>query len=94
LSVFQLPETEEVWVRVVGVLALCIGFYYHQTGSKNITAFVPLTVVARIFVFFAFTAFVLLKFVSPMLILFGVVDLIGAIWTWMTLKKNSSISAS
>jgi uncharacterized membrane protein len=91
LSVFQLPETEEVWIRVVGVLTLAIGFYYHQTGSKNITAMVPLTVVARLFVFFAFTAFVLLKFVSPALLLFGVVDLIGAVWTWMTMKKNSSV---
>jgi hypothetical protein len=87
LSTFQIPITEEVWIRVVGVLALAIGFYYHQTGSKNIAAMFPLTVVARLFVFLSFAAFVLLQYVSPMLLVFGVVDLLGALWTWMALKK-------
>lgn len=87
LSTFQMPVTEEVWIRVVGVLVLAIGFYYHQAGSKNIEAMLPLTVVARIFVFLSFAVFVLLQFVSPMLLVFGVVDLLGAFWTWMLLKK-------
>lgn len=87
LSTFQMPVTEEVWIRVVGVLVMAIGFYYHQAGSKNITAMLPLTVVARIFVFLSFAVFVLLRFVSPMLLVFGVVDLLGAVWTWMALKK-------
>lgn len=87
LSTFQMPVTEEVWIRVVGVLVLAIGFYYHQAGSKNFEAMLPLTVVARIFVFLSFAVFVLLQFVSPMLLVFGVVDLLGALWTWMLLKK-------
>jgi hypothetical protein len=88
LSTFQMPTTEEVWIRVVGVLAIAIGFYYQQAGSKNIQGLLPLTVVARLFVFICFSAFVFLKFVSPMLIVFGIVDLLGAAWTWMTLKKE------
>jgi hypothetical protein len=87
LTTFQMPATEEVWIRVVGVLVTAIGFYYYQIGSKQIAAMYPLTVVARIFVFVCFVVFVLLKFVSPMLIVFGVVDLLGAAWTWMALKK-------
>ncbi|MBX9781999.1 MAG: hypothetical protein K2X48_01785 [Chitinophagaceae bacterium] len=88
LSTLQMPATEEVWIRVVGVLVTTIGFYYHQIGSKNITPMLPLTVVARAFVFLSFVVFVLLKFVSPMLIVFRVIDLIGAGWTWMAFKKN------
>jgi hypothetical protein len=88
LSAFQLPVTNEVWIRVVGVLVIAIGFYYHQSGSKNIEAMLPLTVVARVFVFLSFAVFVLLQFVSPMLLLFGAVDLLGAGWTWMALKKK------
>jgi hypothetical protein len=87
LTTFQMPVTEEVWIRVVGVLVTAIGFYYHQIGSKNITPMLPLTVVTRAFVFLSFVVFVLLKFVSPMLIVFGVVDLLGAGWTCMFLKK-------
>ncbi|MBP6688218.1 MAG: hypothetical protein KA160_10210 [Lacibacter sp.] len=87
LSLTQMPATQEVWIRVVGVLTIAIAFYYQQAGSKNIIAFFPLTVVVRIFVFLSFIGLVLLNFASPMLIGFGIVDLLGAIWTWIALKK-------
>jgi len=88
LSTFKMPVTEEVWIRVVGVLVTAIAFYYHQIGSKNIEAILPLTVVARVFVFLSFVAFVVLQFVSPILLVFGAIDLLGAVWTWMALKKK------
>ncbi len=87
LTTLQLPNTNEVWIRVVGVLALCIGYYYHRAGAGNIHAFFKHTIPTRIFVFLSFTAFVLLNYVSPMLILFGAVDFAGALWTWWALKK-------
>lgn len=88
LSTFQIATTTEVWIRVVGVVTLAIGFYYHQAGSKNIVTFLPLTIVARVFVFLSFIVFVVLKYVSPSLILIGSVDLLGAAWTWWALKKK------
>jgi steroid 5-alpha reductase family enzyme len=87
LTAFQLPETTEVWIRVVGVLVLLIGFYYHQMGKQNFKPFYSLTVIARTVVCISFICFVLLKFVSPMIIPFGVIDLLGAVWTFFALKK-------
>ncbi len=87
LQTLQLPETNEVWIRIVGVLAFGLGFYYHRTGVQNNVSFFKLTVHTRIFVFIAFTAFVLLKFVPPILIGIGIVDLLGAAWTYYALKK-------
>jgi hypothetical protein len=83
-----MPETNEVWIRIVGVLAGIIGFYYHRNGVANNRPFFALTVPARVAVLVSFVLFALLKLVSPMLIVFGVVDLLGAIWTWRTLKGN------
>lgn len=88
LSTLQIATTTEVWIRVLGILTLAIGFYYHQTGSKNIAAFFPFTVVVRVFVFLSFVVFVLLKYAAPSLILIGSVDLLGAAWTWWALKKK------
>lgn len=88
LSTFQMPTTEEVWIRVVGVLVTGIAFYYHQIGSRNIEAMIPFTVVVRIFVFLSFVAFVFLQYAPVMLLVFGVVDLLGAFWTWMAFKKK------
>ena len=87
LKTFQLPETSEVWIRIVGLLAFCLGFYYHRTGVQNNTAFFRLTIPARIFACIGFTAFVLLDYAPPVLAVFGVIDLLAAAWTWVALKK-------
>ena len=87
LTTLQLPETNEVWIRIVGVVALCLGYYYHRTGVQNNTAFFKLTIPTRMFVFLCLTAFVILKYTSPILIGIGAIDLLGAIWTMVALKK-------
>lgn len=87
LQTLQQPETNEVWILIVGVLAFCLGFYYHRPGVQNNVSFFKLTVPTRIFVFIVFTTFVLLKYISPILIGIGAVDLLGAAWTYYTLKK-------
>ncbi len=89
LKLNQMPETQEVWIRVVGTLVLAIAYYYHRTGAAGYRPFLFLTVHARVFVFLAFVAFVVLKFAPPMLIVFGVIDLLGATWTWLSLRKEA-----
>ena len=88
LGVFHLPTTNEVWIRVVGVLVILLCFYYTQAARKEIKDFFQWTVYARCAVFLFFIAFVLLKYVSPVLILFGTVDLVGAIWTSFALRSE------
>jgi hypothetical protein len=87
LQTLQLPSTNEVWIRIVGILAFNIGYYYHRTGMTNNYSFFKLTVPTRILVFISFTVFALLKYTSPVLIAIGAVDLAGALWTWMALKN-------
>jgi hypothetical protein len=79
LGVFTLPSTNEVWIRVVGMLVLFLCFYYTQAARKEITDFFPLTVYVRPTVILFFTVFVLLGFARWPLILFGGVDLLGAL---------------
>jgi hypothetical protein len=90
LQTLHLPETNEVWIRIVGLLAFVLGFYYHRMAAMNITAFFKLTIPVRITVFLAFIAFVLLNFTEPVLILIGAVDLAGAIWTLTALRKETA----
>jgi hypothetical protein len=88
LGIFSLPSTTEVWIRVVGMLVLFLAFYYTQAARKEMTGFFQWTVYVRPTVILFFAAFVLLGFVSPMLILFGAVDLLGAIWTGLALRSS------
>ena len=87
LGMFFLPSTTEVWIRIVGMLVLFLGFYYLQAARKEMTDFLRWTVYLRSTVIIFFVVFVLRGFTSPPLILFGVLDLLGAIWTGLALRS-------
>jgi hypothetical protein len=87
LKTLQIPETKEVWIRILGVLVFCVGYYCHRAGAENIPAVFKHTIPTRALVFISFSAFVALGYAPAVLIVFGVIDLIGAVWTWMALKK-------
>lgn len=88
LNLFGMPQTHEVWIRVVGMLVLVLAVYYTQTARLELTAFFWLTVYVRLFVIVFFTIFVIMGLVKPALILFGVIDFIGALWTWSALRSG------
>ncbi|MBK9654662.1 MAG: hypothetical protein IPO66_04010 [Rhodanobacteraceae bacterium] len=87
LSPFGLPVPDDVWIRVVGVLVINIGSYYWFGARDDQPRFLMATVYARIFVLAAFIGFVFAKLAPAMLIAFGVVDFIGALWTWFALRR-------
>ena len=90
LGLFALPGVTDIWIRVVGMLVLLLGFYYSQAARQEMTEFFQWTVYARSSVILFFTAFVLFGLASPPLILFGAVDLLGAIWTSLALRASKS----
>ena len=91
LGIVSGASTTEVWIRILGVLLLYIGFYYTQTARKEMTAFFRWTVYTRSTVIVFFVVFVLMGFAEPQLIMFGVIDLLGAIWTGMALRSEKTI---
>jgi hypothetical protein len=90
LGVFAMPATGEIWIRVVGVLVLCLAFYYTQAARRGLNDFLQWTVYVRCFVFVSFVVFVVLRLVQPTLALFGVIDLLGATWTFLALRRPQS----
>lgn len=90
LRVFGAPPTSEVWIRINGMFVLCLSFYYFQTARNELTIFIRWTVWTRIAVIFYFAAFVLLVSAPRALLLFGLIDLSSAIWTWLALKKDKA----
>ena len=88
LGLFGLDAPQEVWIRVTGVVAGVLGFYYLFTARREAKDFFWATVWGRPAVIIFFTAFVLLDLAEPVLILFGVVDLLGAGWTFAALRAE------
>ena len=88
LHVFGVPPTNEVWIRINGMFVLCLSFYYVQAARNELTIFIRWTVWMRIAVIIYFAAFVLLVSAPKALLLFGLIDLLSAIWTWLVLEKD------
>jgi hypothetical protein len=88
LTLFGLPATNEVWIRVVGMLVCLLAVYYIQAARHELTAFFQWTVYTRASVIVFFIVFVVLGLVKPALILFGGADLLGAIWTALALRSS------
>ena len=90
LALFGLPTTNEPWIRVVGLLLLILAYYYVQTARSEMQPFFRWTVHTRPLVLVCFIVFVALGLAQPMLIGFGVVDLLGAIWTGLALRSSQA----
>ncbi len=89
LSIFGIPPTSEVWIHVVGVTAFMIGVYAWVAGKHDNRPFLEASVYTRFVVFVAFTTFAVMGLGSPMIALFGVVDLLGGVWTHFALKADA-----
>lgn len=88
LRLFAVPETNEVWIRVVGTLVLILGLYYWQAARKELSDFFRITVIGRTALLLFFIAFVSVGLAPPSLILFGFIDFAGAMWTAFALKSQ------
>lgn len=87
LKLFGFQPTNEVWIRIVGSLVLALAYYFIQTARRENTDFFQWTVYARAAVAVLFIVFVVLGLAQPMLILFAIIELLGALWTWMALRS-------
>jgi hypothetical protein len=85
LPIFRFPKTDQPWIRVMAILVLIIAYFYFVAAHHTIVPIFWATVYGRFFVFLSFTALVLTKKSKPMLLMFGTVDALGAVWTLLTL---------
>ena len=86
LGMFGLAETAEVWIRVVGMLVLLLGGYYITAARHELRPFFQMSVYLRASVMLFFAAFVGMGMVGAPLLLFGVIDMAGALWTLQALR--------
>ncbi|WP_317203366.1 hypothetical protein [Janthinobacterium sp.] len=89
LSIFRISPTSEVWIHVVGVTVFMIGVYAWVAAKHDNKPFLEASVYTRFVVFVAFTTFAVIGLASPMIVLFGVADLLGGIWTHFALKADA-----
>ena len=94
LGIFGLEPATDVFVRIVGMLVVFLGYYYVSAARGEVVPFMRWSVRARPLVIVFFIAFVALGWSKPQLILFGAVDLAAAIWTHLALRASGAAATA
>ena len=85
---FGFAPTGEVWLRVAGSETAIIGFFFLVAARHGTESFFTATLFARPFLFLSLCGYVLFGLAPPQLILFGIIDLAGALWTFLALRRR------
>ena len=89
LRLFGFPSTSEVWLRVVGLLSLSLGLYYVLAARSGLVPLLRWSVYIRPLGLIGLGMFVFARLAPPMLLSFGLADLISAVWTYWALRRIS-----
>lgn len=81
LGIFRIPDTDEVWIRILGGVLMAIGYLYIQGGRAAAEWFLRASVLARAGVAAVLFGLVLFGEAPPIIALFAVADLAAAAWT-------------
>jgi hypothetical protein len=90
LKIFGLPESNEIWIRVVGMLSLVVGYYYLQSARRDETHFFRSTILPRSSAIVLFILFVVFGLAPINFLLLVAVDPLFIIWTALALRSASS----
>lgn len=90
IKIFSFPEPDGLWIRVVGMLALLLGFYYSHAARADLRPFFVWTVIARTSALLFFIAFVIAGLAPPALMIFGVIDFAAAMWTLLAIRADAA----
>ena len=91
LVVFGLPVEGLAWIRIMGLMVLILATYYITLARNEVTAFFRVSVRMRAAVPFIFLGFAVVGWIEPILVLFGLGDLAGALWTRSALRKADAV---
>lgn len=92
LSLFALPPTDEIWVRMLGMMTLFLGVFQYQIARAELRDFFWLTVILRLSVVGFVVAFIVTGLAAPTFIMIAGVDVAGALWTWWALHRNPPLT--
>lgn len=88
LSLFALPATDEVWFRLLGVILIYVGTYYLVAARHALVPIFRASIPVRLSLLGFLAAFVGLGYVKSNVLVFGLADVAGALWTHIALKQD------
>ncbi len=91
-DILAIENTSEIWIRVVGLVAIALGIVYFEGARRSVLGVVRSSVPSR---GAAVGAFVVLWITGGpwQLLIFAITDLAGLLWSWNALRSAGSAAA-
>jgi hypothetical protein len=89
LSTLGIGPTREPWLRLLGLMTLALSVYYIQAAREELIAFFRLTMWGRAIILVGTIVLASAGLVPPVIVMFGVIDAAGAVWTAFALRPRS-----
>jgi hypothetical protein len=93
LPLVGLPQAAEVWIRVAGMTVLFLSILYFIAARNEYRQIFVASVPIRFAVVAFFAAFAAAGFATWNLLLLTPLDIVFAVWTWMSLRSEAATSA-
>ena len=94
LSVLGFPPAGDGWVRVVGVLAVCVGAFHVVSARNELQPYFRASVAVRLGFALGLAGLVVTAQMPRALFLFAAVDALGAVWTAFALRNPREARAA
>jgi hypothetical protein len=89
LGTLGMPATNEVWIRVLGIVVTILGIYYIAAARSGATLYFKVSVWVRTAFLGATIVLVALGLAPLPIVGFGIADALGALWTGLALRGDS-----
>lgn len=89
LDLLLTARTTEHWIRLLGMSAMVLGFYYIVAGRANLTVMARASLLGRLGMAAGFAALVLLDLAPVLLLGIAGIELLGVLWTTLALKADA-----
>jgi hypothetical protein len=86
LSIFGVENTNEIWIRVLGLLVFALSIYYYYLAKHGNLILAWATIYTRVFFCSGLAIFALLGLIKPILLLLPFVEGGLAFWTYQEIK--------
>lgn len=87
LGIVGLEPTQEIWIKIMGLLVLVLSIYYYHIAKYGNSKVVWATVLGRLLFCAGLIVFVILGLAKPALIGFALLETALAVWSWRELKS-------
>jgi len=86
LRILGIKTTSEVWIHIAGWFVVWLGIYYIVSARSESKVFIRTTVYGRPTFIVFLGVLVALGMIEPVIIIFGAIDLVTALWTYRLLR--------